>query len=310
MGETFVLALTTVCITLLYAVPGFVLAKIKRIGSEQIPAMANVLVCLCAPCIFIHALQEVPCTKELLLKIGIFASLAVFLQGLVLFLSWLLLHKKFEDNAFRIFSIAPGLANVAFFGLPLLKAVLPDYPEAITFCGVFAVTMNLFCWTVASFFISGDKKYISPKKALLNPAVIGFLIGFVLFLLKIRIPASLDSAIDLCGKMSTPLCMIVLGARLATVRPRDLFLSFKSYLAVFARLVGVPLLALALLSFIPVESGMKAAFFIMCCCPAASNVLSFAELFRRGQAEAARQVLLTTLFSAVTVPMMALLMPR
>ena len=50
-------------------------------------------------------------------------------------------------------------------------------------------------------------------------------------------------------------------------------------------------------------------FFITCSCPAASIVLNFAEIVGEGQKSAANLVLVSTLLSILTLPLMMLLLP-
>ena len=54
---------------------------------------------------------------------------------------------------------------------------------------------------------------------------------------------------------------------------------------------------------------MKAVLYIICCCPVASIVLNFSEILGEGQKEAASTVLLSTILSILTLPIMTLLLP-
>jgi predicted permease len=58
----------------------------------------------------------------------------------------------------------------------------------------------------------------------------------------------------------------------------------------------------------PVEQSLRAAVYIMMACPTASVVLNFAEMLGEGQETAANLVLLSTLFSALTIPVMVLVL--
>jgi predicted permease len=60
---------------------------------------------------------------------------------------------------------------------------------------------------------------------------------------------------------------------------------------------------------LPIDGDVKRTFFIICSCPVASVVLNYAEIIGEGQREAANTVLLGTILSIVTLPIMMLLMP-
>ncbi len=71
----------------------------------------------------------------------------------------------------------------------------------------------------------------------------------------------------------------------------------------------MPLVGLVILLIIPMPEVLKLTFYIMCCTPVASNVLNFAEMIGEGMEEAANTVLLGTILSIATLPLMMLLAP-
>ena len=167
--------------------------------------------------------------------------------------------------------------------------------------------MNVLGWTLASAIITNDRKYMSAKKILLNPAVVSLIVAVPLFVSGASLPARLEDTVTLLARMTTPLCMLIMGMRLATVTLRRVFSSPAQYLIVCLKGFAFPLLALALLLLFPVEQNLRTAVYIMMACPTASVVLNFAEMLGEGQEEAANLVLLSTLFSALTIPVMVLL---
>ena len=109
--------------------------------------------------------------------------------------------------------------------------------------------------------------------------------------------------------MTTPMCMLILGMRLATVTPRDLFLNPRIYLSTAIKNVVYPLLSFLIIYFIPLPTYIKITFFLLGCCPAASMVLNMSELVGEGQTQAACSVLISTLSCIVTIPVLALMIP-
>jgi predicted permease len=169
--------------------------------------------------------------------------------------------------------------------------------------------MNVIGWTLGAAILSGDAKYISVKKIFLNPAVIGMAIAFVIFVLRIPIRGDLESMVSISGRMCTPLSMIIMGMRLATMDIKTMFSEPKVYAAIAVKQLVMPLVGFMLVYFIPISVELKQAFFIICACPVASVVLNFAEIVGEGQREAAKMLLLGTFLSIVTLPPMMLLLP-
>lgn len=306
--EYFTIALVTVGIMLLYAVPGYLSVKLKAIKAETIPAFAFVLMYVCQPCLTVSSLDAADYTKSLFLQMLGFCGVSLVLQALVLLAGYFAFRRKAEDVRYRVCNVAAAFGNCAFMGVPILNALFPDRPEAVLFSVAFLVGMNLLGWTVGSAIITRDKKYISLKKALFNPASLGLFVALPLFLTGTKLPAQLAEAVGLLGKMTTPLCMIIMGMRLATVRVRSLVCSPLQYLTVAFKQLIFPLLGLLSVWFLPFDGYVKETMFVLCCTPVASVVLNFAELLGEGQETAANMVLLGTVASVATIPVMTLLL--
>lgn len=117
----------------------------------------------------------------------------------------------------------------------------------------------------------------------------------------------LGNAVTVLGKMTTPLCMLVLGMRLATMRIKPLFKGWLQYFAVAVNQIVYPLCVLGVLMLLRVGQELMWCMFIMAACPVAAVVQNYAEILGQGQEFAADCVLLGTLLSVVTLPLMALL---
>lgn len=302
---SFGFTLVTVATMLAYAVPGYLLVKTKAVKPDAISAFAKLLMYVCQPCLTAYSLLQAKFSKVLFGKMAVF-----FLISLLLMLTMLLLFKfiyrnKNEDIRYRISNVAVCFGNCGFFGVPILQALLPEYPDVVVFSTMMCVAMNMLGWTAASAIITRDKKYISIKKVVLNPAFIGLVAAMPLFLLGISLPSQIYSMVTLLGKMTTPLCMLILGMRLSTVRIRDIFTSPIQYITVIIKQMIMPLVGMAVIWFIPfIDLYIKQAMVIMCCCPVASIVLNFSELLGEGQKTAANMLLLGSMMSVITMPLM------
>ena len=309
MGPFFVTLIAS-AVLLLTAAPGYILIKKKMISERCMPDLSKILLYVCQPCLVIYTFSCATFSIEKLIDVGIFVLLALAIQGIMLGIAVLFLHRKFKDTAFRIISIATTFANCGFFGIPIIEALLPEIAsELIIFTTVYAFTMNVMGWTVGSAIISGDTKYISIKKILLNPATISTLVALLVFAFPIPIPTELSSMITVVGRMSTPVSMLIIGMRLATTELKTVFCSPRCYIAASAKLFVMPLLAFLLALVLPITPEVKRTFFIVTACPSASIVLNFSELVGKGQREAASMVLLTTILSIVSLPIVMLLLP-
>ncbi len=301
----FITTLIRVATLLAYAIPGLLLIKTKALKPEAIPSFAKLLLFVCSPCLSFESLTKAEYSPELNKMFWIcFAATLSLLLITILFFRFIL-HRRFGDVRWRVFIVATALGNVGFFGIPLLEYFLPDYPFAAIFSQVFALTMNLVAWTLGLFIISRDKKFMRPKKIFTVPLFIVMLIAYPMFLLGWHLPPAVESSIALLGRMSTPLCMIILGMRLATVPIRTLISDWRSVLASLSKMVIFPLITLGVMLLLPVEPYVRATIFLLACCPCASMIQSLSELIGQGQKQAANTVLISTILCIVTIPVMS-----
>ena len=307
--STFLIALSAVAILLLEAAPGFVFVKKKMLGEDSSAAFSKVLLYLCQPCLAVYTFSSAEFSVEKLADIGLFSLVTLVINGVMLGGAVLILRRKFADTSYRVLTLAMAFANCAFFGIPIIEALLPEAAEGlIVYTTVYATIMNILGWAIGIAIITGDARNISAKKIFINPAMIGIVIGVPLFLFSIDLPAVLFDAVSLIGKMTTPVSMLIMGMRLATTNFKTVFTSVKAYVAVAVKTILMPLVSFALVYFLPLPIEVKKTFFIICACPTASVVLNFSELCGKGQREAAASVLLSTILSILTLPTMVLML--
>lgn len=311
----FVTTLIIVGIMLLCAVPGFILVKTRAVKAESISAFSKVLMYVCQPALTLYSFNKADFSKQLGINLLIFFAIITVVQLLFIGVFFLVFRRRMEDVRYRIATVASVMSNCSFLGVPLLEAIFPESPNVAVYSMMYFLSMNLLGWTLVSAIITRDRKHIGIKKILLNPATISVAVALPFFFTGFKIGAQngqflaqLESVINILGKMTTPLCMLILGMRLAAVRPKNLFDNPLQYLSVGVNQVVFPLCVFGLLLLLPIDREMVYCMFIMCACPVASIVLNYAEIHGEGQESAACTVLLGTIVSIVTLPLLALLL--
>lgn len=310
----FTTTLITVGIMLAYAVPGYILIKAKAIKPDSISAFSRVLMYVCQPALTLYSFNKADFSRELGINLLIFFGIITALQLLFIGLFGFIFRKKFDDVKYRVATIATTLSNCSFLGVPILEAIFPDSPNVAAYSMMYFLSMNLLGWTLISAIITRDKKYISAKKMFINPATISIALSLPFFITGFKISSQngqvlgqIENMINILGKMTAPLCMLIMGMRLATIKPKNLFINPLQYLAVAVNQFVFPLCALGLLMLLRVNSELMMCMYVMCACPVASVVQNYAEILGEGQDVAANTVLLGTLSSIATLPLLALL---
>ena len=312
--QAFLTTLIMVGIMLLTAVPGYILIKTKAVKPESISAFSKVLMFVCQPALTIYSFNKADFTKELGINLLIFFGTITAVQLIFIGFFYLVFRKKMENIDYRITTVATTLSNCSFLGVPLLEAIFPNSPNVAAYSMMYFLSMNLLGWTLVSAIITRDKKYISVKSMIVNPALLSMVVALPLFFTGFKISSvngqflgQLENMINILGKMTTPLCMFVMGMRLATIKFKDLFTNWMQYFAVGINQIVFPLFVLGILYLLNVDKELMLCMYIMCACPVASVVQNYAEILGEGQATAANMVLLGSICSIVTLPVLALL---
>ena len=304
---SFTVTLTTVLIMLAYSVPGYLLVKLGKVPKASISAFATFLVYVCSPLQILYAMQQTDYSPYMLKYLLLAFAVSFISMGLMLGLVYLLFRRRQAEVAYRICVTGSALGNVGFIGLPLMQALMPEYPQMQAFSSMFFLSLNIYMWSVGSWITTRDRRFMKPKNVILNPAVIAVAVGLGLLFCGVRLTGQVGGMVELVGRMATPMCMVILGMRLATIPLGTMFTAKLAYVASALKLIVFPLLTLALCRFLPVERNFIRGVFILSCVPSGNLVLSFAEMLGEGQDHAANTVLLCTLLSMATIPLMMLL---
>ena len=300
--------------TLFYILPGFLLGKWKKASAEHLPSLSAVLIYICSPCMIIGAYLQMEYSPRALGNMGLFFVITLVLQIAFMGLLRLILRDKFKEAKYKVLTVASVMGNVGFFGLPIVRALFPENPEVMCYSSVYVFSMNLLVFTVGVFCLTGNKKFLSLKSLLLNPTTISTAVAIPLFIFGVgplMAGAGLSfitDALGLLGGVTTPLCMIILGIRLTTVRFRSLFTRPIVWLACLAKLVLFPLFCYLAVYFLPLDTTLKASVLVLSSVPCASVVFNLAEIHRGESELAANCLLVSTLVCFLTIPLLALLL--
>lgn len=337
---------TAVSVLLLVAmaVPGYLLIKSKMLPQKAITYLSVLLLYVSQPFLSIRSFLEVSYTPQLAVNLAIVFGVSLAGQAVIFGVVWLILRRRFDDpqqtaelirdgfiggdsytaepalkaavarsvsgRANRAMVLASAFGNVGFFGVPVLQFLFPDAHDAIAYSAVFIVTLNLMSWTVGSYLLTGDKKHVSLKRALINPQTVTLVISLPLFFAGVSagdLPDTINTVIDYLADMTAPLCMIILGMRFALAPVVQLFTDFRVYVASFIKTLVFPLLVYVVLMPFQMEEMLRVSLVLLSGMPAATINLNLAELYGADQKTAANSILMSTVLSIVTIPLLMLL---
>lgn len=218
-----------------------------------------------------------------------------------------------RGRAYRVLVLNSTFGNAGFFGIPLLQLMFGIDTTYVAYAAVYIVAMNLICWTLGAYVVTGNKKYISIRKALINPQTITLCIALPLFFCGITIhdlPVRLSKIITYLSDMTAPMCMIIVGMRLGAAKLKSTLLDYRAYLAmIFKNLIFPLFVFLVLLPFRKIlDQSVIFALVLLSAMPTATMGHSFAEIYNGDKETSVDILLFSTLFSIITIPLIMLLL--
>ena len=288
-----------VMILMIMIAVGFAAAKAKIMTAEGARCCTDIALIIATPCVIIKSLIR-EYSNEIMKSLAFAIFITLLVQVLMIFLSRLILHSKDKARE-RVLRFGTIFANCGFMSLPLQQVILGA--DGTLYGSAYVIMFNLVIWSYGVFLISGDKKYIKPKKLFVNPGIIGLAIGLVIFIFSIPIPKIIYSAIDYMSALYTPLPMLIIGYHLAQNNPLTAFKDPKCLLAVLLRMIVYPLAVLGFLYLIGVRGTLLVSVIISVSAPVAAITTMFSSKYGADTPLSVDMVSLSTVAAAVTMPL-------
>ena len=294
----FIDVFTQVVILLLLILTGFILTKTHILTENGSKSMTDIVLTIVTPCVIIKSFMRD--YDPSLLKNLLIAFLIAFLTHIGFILSaHLLLHSR-DISKQKVLQYGVVFSNCGFMSLPLQQSILGDM--GVFYGSSYIAIFNLFIWSYGITLMSGDKKYMTPKKLIINPGIIGLTIGLFIFLLSIPTPKIVNETVSYISSLNTPLPMIIIGYHLANSNILDGLKNLKCIFAIILRLFIFPLLALGIMYLCGIRGTMLVSSLISCSAPTAAITTMFAAKFGLDTPLSVNLVSLSTILSIISIP--------
>ncbi len=300
--EAMLTVVSKVAVVLILITVGYIITKMGMFTEKGAAECTSLLVKIVTPCLIINSLigsgGDLKVT-EMLLAAGVSAVSMVISVGVSL-----LFFRKEPPERRKVLRFATIFSNAGFMGLPLVEGILGS--RGVVFGSFFIVVFNLICWTYG-FAMMNDSGKINLKTAILNPGIIGLVVGLPICFFKISLPAVVTEPIGFLSNLNTPLAMLVIGSYVARVDLKSFVSDLSVYKMAFLRLVVCPALYLAALMLIRPERDLFISTVIQSAAPVAANTMLFAVEYHQDSQLASKTVAVSTVLSIITIPVFTIL---
>lgn len=194
--------------------------------------------------------------------------------------------------------------NIGFMGFPIIRSMFGN--EALLYTGTFMLLYNTLLYTYGIGQIGGGKGKQSLRK-ILNMGVLACILALILFFAKIPLPAFLTTSIDMLSNVTAPLSMMCIGASMADMDLKKMFLDGKMLLYSAVKLLLIPGAGLFLLKLVLDNEMLLGIAMVMLATPVGSMTSMLAQEYGGNYEEASRAVAVTSCLSVITIPLVSML---
>lgn len=273
----------------------------QRILHFDIKNISTLTLYVMSPVLAFRTFNTTPLTKDYM-YICLFAILlCVFLFIVTYIVTRLIRSDRSETSAVMLGAVFMNSGN---YGAPV--ALFAFGNEGFHIAVIIMVIHSLFMNTLGIFIASiGSDESPSLKSSLATvykmPVLWGAVIGLVLQLLHIPIHQSIMNGVDLIADASIPVVMLILGMQLAVISRKKVNYTAMAATTVI-RIVGSPLIAVAILAFMPLPTLVKSVLILQAAMPAAANTTMLALQFNTKPDLVSFTTLVTTVLSVISIP--------
>ena len=284
---------------------GVLLAHLKILDVSAQHMLARLTFYVAGPALMVTVLGDTDVSR--LFSANLIASVSGVTVSAVTYicLARLIWRRSAGDTVIGAF--ASSYVNAGNLGLPIAAYVLRDASQVVPMLITQLVFLQPLGLAVLDV-ISRSGKPDQPEgrrwlrrlgQPLANPLLIGSLIGLLLSVLQLQLPAAVHNPLALVGGMAVPAMLLAYGVSLRTgPLPGTGEPPAQIAVIVALKLVVQPLTAYLLARYaLGLESVELLAVTVIAAPPTAQNVFTFAVRYRQGEVLARDTVFVTTLAS-------------
>ncbi len=312
MTVSFSVAAQAVTSMLFLILIGLYSSKTGIIDERMSKKLSKLTVNVAQPFMLVNALVNVPYSKEnLMTGLGVF-GIGILSHALLALFAFVSAHYVRRDKTERILTeYSMTFVNAGFMGFPILSTLFGDMG---LFWGAFyVVSFNLSVWSYGMIVLSRAKDKnagddgreqikINPLKMVWNHGTTPCLLGLLIYVLQIKLPAPVSATVGYMNNICTPIVLLVIGANLSRLPLKEIFLDVQLYIFSFLRLLAAPTLIALLYHFSGMSDDRVIFSCIMASLPTAALTAMFAEIYDLRPDYASKTVGMSTLLSMFTIP--------
>ncbi len=291
-------------LVLLFAMAaGYFAHKRGLMGKDIDPKISSLLFHIVMPVMIVSSVvngDTLPDAKVILSVLGV--SVVFYLMEAVFVLAAppLLGGTPHQKGIWRYTLSFP---NVGYIGYPVAMALYGEL--GLFYAVILVVPFNLLSFTLGPLMLSGEKRF--SWKKLLNPCIAAAVISLVIALARVKPPELVGEMLDMVGRITIPLSLMLVGSMLADLSVREVLIPRLWVLAAI-RLLIMPAALCPVLRALGVDPVILGVTVTQMAMPVATSGVILCTEAGGDASCMAQTTFVTTMASIITIPLVAAVM--
>ena len=205
----------------------------------------------------------------------------------------------------KIYTYGLSFSNFGFMGNAVVSSLFPDiFFEYLIF--TLPLWILIYLWGVPRLLIadSGKKQtFRESLKSFVNPMFVAMLIGMIIGLLKIPLPAWMVSLITVSGNCMSPVAMILTGIVVSSISLKKTFTNVRIYIISIVRLIIMPVVFIWVASLFNIPQSIYICALCSLAMPLGLNTIVIPSALGKDTTIAAGMAIISHLLSCITIPL-------
>ncbi len=288
---------------------GVIASRARIIKSETRDSLVKVIFNITLPLLLLTNFSKLDLTPEILRNSILVIVLSIVVMLLMMGVGYL--FSRFFNTGHEqrsVFIVHHAFGNILYFGFPVVSALFGEL--GLFYASIYTFGSIMLLWTLGVYVITrnGKMSFRENLKRMINPNSVAILLGFILFLLKIKLPAFLLEPFRNLGGTTIYLSMLYIGALLGLIPLKGLFTSRMSAVTALNKNFLLPFLLILIFAFTRgnifsgVDNLILAVVVMEASMPCMANIVIVAKIFDVDDQLATSNVFLSTILSMASLP--------
>jgi len=266
---------------------GYIIGKKKKINTQP---LTDLIVYITAPALIFTSITK---SNINLTDFTIIASVALGIIFIMFFLTYLIF--KLTKSKMHGLYLPMTVGNTSYIGYPV--ALFAFGVAGLSRAVVYDMMTGLFLYTFGIYLIHHKNDI---KEVFKIPLLYATVFGILFNILKITTPNIIHKPLEMIGMITIPLALLILGYKLTEIKIKSAKIAFLA--SIFKIGIGF-ILAIIITSIFNIQGLLRNIIILQSAMPAAVMSMILTAKYKRDAACTASIVLITTVISIATIPL-------